>query len=378
MLTTFALVFGTFGSLFVVSAPRAHADGTSCSVITLGSGATTQTAGYTETNPVSGVAALVPSNYSNEQFVAASTTQAMIPPWVDPSTNSVFASSSAVWVSTNPTWPGGTGNTEGSFAIDQWRLFQDSVVLPVGAVVTNATLWYTADNAAAVYLNSATTPIATTNASTSEDVYGVTPAADASNFGQVFTTSFVPTAGTNTLNFVVRNWSVASSSTQNPTGLLYAAVINYCVSPTAGTIGGTVTGGASSDGALAVTSVTATQTSASADGTFGNGWKYTFHITDPNNEPDLSLKFADWFNAVASSTIPAGGNIQISSAQASSTSPVVITAANVYSTPALTLVTDLDPATPGRQVDVVVEVKIPAGSINGAYTTSYGVQSLPH
>ncbi len=375
MLTVFALVFGSFSFSFGAPIPVAQAAATSCSTVTLVSGPSTQTAGYTETQPTSDANALIPAGYSLGQFIAASSTETNAL-WVVPATDSSFASSSAVWVSTNPSWPGGTDNTEGSAQNNQWRLFQDSFTLPVGSTVTDATLWYATDNAAAVYLNGSVTPVATTNASTSEDVYGLTPDINAQNFSSAFTTAFSPVGGVNTLSFVVRNWGIASS-TVNPTGLLYTAVIHYCAPGPTGTIGGTVTGGTSGQGVLTVNSITATQTTATADGTFANGWKYIFHITDPTNEPNLTLKFGDWFDAAASSTIRAGGNIQISSLQASSTSPVVITAANLYANPSLLLVSDLDPTAVGRQVDVVVEVKVPVGSVNGAYSTAYGVQTLP-
>ena len=72
---------------------------------------------------------------------------------------------------------------------------------------------------------------------------------------------------------------------------------------------GTVTG----TGVLNVNSITSVKTNATADGSFANGWIYTFNITMPTNEPNLSMQFADWTGA---GTIPAGGNMQISSAQA--------------------------------------------------------------
>ncbi len=86
-----------------------------------------------------------------------------------------------------------------------------------------------------------------------------------------------------------------------------------------GSIGGTVTGG---PGALAVTSITPVQTSATADDTYADGWSYIFNITVPTNEPNLSMKFADWMSSTTASVIAAGGNMQISSAQAvASTTP---------------------------------------------------------
>lgn len=175
----------------------------------------------------------------------------------------------------------------------------------------------------------------------------------------------------------------ATPSTTAPTfvGLTsdkYVIVWNHDCSESTGTIGGDVTGGASSTGTLAVTSITPVQTNATADNTYEHGWSYVFNITIPTNEQNLSMKFADWFNATASSTLAAGNNMQISSAQADNAGAVVpITAANTYSTPALHMVTDLDPATPGIQVQVTVQVKIPANTVNGSYTTSYGVQTQP-
>ncbi|MHB8710566.1 MAG: IPT/TIG domain-containing protein [Minisyncoccota bacterium] len=141
---------------------------------------------------------------------------------------------------------------------------------------------------------------------------------------------------------------------------------------TTGSISGTV-----GQGILAVTSITPIHTSATADGTYANGWSYLFNITVPTNEPNLSMKFANWFNSVASSTIPVAGNMKISSAQAASTAPVVITAANAYSSPALDMIGDTSTGTPGMQVQVLVQVAVPIGTVNGSYTTMYGVQTLP-
>lgn len=129
-------------------------------------------------------------------------------------------------------------------------------------------------------------------------------------------------------------------------------------------------------GTLAVTSVEVTDSQATADGTFENGWKYTFNVTLPTNEPNLTMKFADWMMSTGSSTIPAGNNMRISSSQANNGGATVpITAANTYSAPPLTMTTDLDPMMDGIQVKVVVEVKIPTGTTNGSYTTNYGVKS---
>jgi len=129
-------------------------------------------------------------------------------------------------------------------------------------------------------------------------------------------------------------------------------------------------------GTLAVSSIDTVDSTATSDGTFANGWSYVFNITVPMNEKDVAMRFSDWvMTGNASNTIPAANNMRISSAQASSTATVLITAANVYSAPPLRMVTDLDPTLPGMQVKVTVEVAVPIGTANGTYTTNYGVRT---
>jgi hypothetical protein len=143
-------------------------------------------------------------------------------------------------------------------------------------------------------------------------------------------------------------------------------------SGTMGTSTGTSTG-TTTDAALHVDSIDAQKTTAIANDTYEDGWRYVFHITAPNGEQNLAMRFSDWFSGSSSSTIPVAGNMRVSSAQASSTDPVTLSAANAYSTPAFIMTGDLSSSTPGRQV----EVKIPSGTSNETYTTSYGVRTLP-
>jgi hypothetical protein len=141
---------------------------------------------------------------------------------------------------------------------------------------------------------------------------------------------------------------------------------------TSDTITGTVTSGS---GVLHVDSITASANNANgvADGTYGHGWSYIFHITAPTNEPNLSLKFADWSNGT--NILPVANNMRISSAQATITTPTTLTAANLYSSPAIVMTGDLDSNTAGRQVDVLVETQIPLNTVNGSYSTSYGINT---
>jgi len=133
--------------------------------------------------------------------------------------------------------------------------------------------------------------------------------------------------------------------------------------------------GTTTDAALHVDSIDAQKTTAIANDTYEDGWRYMFHITTPNDEENLAMRFSDWVSG--NSTIPVANNMRVSSAQASSTAAITLTGANTYSTPHMVMMTDLDPAMPGRQVEVLVEVKIPEGTANETYTTTYGVQTLP-
>ncbi len=155
----------------------------------------------------------------------------------------------------------------------------------------------------------------------------------------------------------------------------YVIVWNQDCDLPEGQIGGVVVGG---DGVLEVTSIEMIDTTATANGSFTDGWEYVFHITAPTSEQNLAMKFSNWLQTDGSGTIPVANNMRISSSQADNDgATILLTAANLYSTPDLHMVVDLDPDMDGRQVEITVEVAIPSGTPNGSYTTSYGVQSNP-
>ncbi len=140
-----------------------------------------------------------------------------------------------------------------------------------------------------------------------------------------------------------------------------------------GEIGGEVVEG---DAVLEVTSIEMVDTTATANGSFADGWEYVFHITAPTSEQDLAMKFSDWLQTDGDGTIPVADNMRISSLQADNGgATILLTAANVYSTPDLHMTGDLDLDMDGRQVEITVEVAVPNGTPNGSYSTSYGVRS---
>ncbi len=142
-----------------------------------------------------------------------------------------------------------------------------------------------------------------------------------------------------------------------------------------GSIGGTVEGGSdTATGTLAVTSINQVRSTATAGAGYADGWAWTFHVTVPQDETSVAMKFMDWTHSNGSTTIATAHNVRISSAQASSASTTEMTAADTYSEP-LTITGDLDSSLPGRQIDVTVEMQVPSGALNGSYTTNYGFKS---
>ena len=209
--------------------------------------------------------------------------------------------------------------------------------------------------------------------STSEDLTGLVVGASCSE-GKPF--ALVGYTSGDTMAAAQAATPAASVNLTGMTSDKFIIVWNDDCSDTEGTIGGDVTGGSSPNGTLAVTSVEALDTTATADGTFENGWKYVFNITVPDDETNLAMKFSDWSSAPAGNSIAAANNIRISSPQANNGgATVLITAANTYSTPELTMTGDLNAGMAGKQVKVTVEVKVPSTTVNGSYTTTYGVRT---
>jgi hypothetical protein len=136
--------------------------------------------------------------------------------------------------------------------------------------------------------------------------------------------------------------------------------------------------------ALGVTQITAiangsgTVGYATADNTYADGWRWDFYVTVPNNQTLLKMKFADWISG--SNIIPAGGNIQIYSAQSTNamdeSHAIPITASSTWGDIMnLNPNVDEDVSMGGRQIDIIVEAKIPTGSAGGSYSTSYGINT---
>lgn len=118
-----------------------------------------------------------------------------------------------------------------------------------------------------------------------------------------------------------------------------------------------------------------TRAYAAADDTYEHGWHYIIHATFPTEETQLKLRFSD---LVDGATVIDASNVRLYTAQASSAADaahaLTLSAANVWSD-TVTLDADADESADGRQVDIVVEVKVPQSVASGSFDASYDLQS---
>ena len=136
-------------------------------------------------------------------------------------------------------------------------------------------------------------------------------------------------------------------------------------------------GSTASSTPLSLSGVTPVSTTATADGTFLHGFSWILHFVVPTNETSFQMKFSDFTTPTSAGTIPAASNIRYYSAQASnasSSASAVVETNNEYGG-ALLLSGDTSDSTPGRQIDVTVEVSVPSGTPTGVYSTNFGALS---
>jgi hypothetical protein len=177
--------------------------------------------------------------------------------------------------------------------------------------------------------------------------------------------------------------TLSTSHSVNLTGL--SASTTYHLEARSGNNAGTTTASttvntlaATSSVQLAVDGVSADDTSALANNSYSDGWQFTMRLTVPDDEDAFRIRFSDWAQGTTSS-FAAAGNMRIFSAQSSnatSSSSALNIASNGFDG-WLYLTGDTSTTTPGRQIDLVIQVKIPFGTASGSYTTFFTAQSWP-
>lgn len=124
------------------------------------------------------------------------------------------------------------------------------------------------------------------------------------------------------------------------------------------------------------TGIDATQPSATADGTYANGWHWTLKFKLPFGETKFKMKWSDFSSG--SDTVTAD-NIRFCSEQSDmdcsdDSHYMTITASSTMSS-AIILSDDADNTADGRQVEIRVEVKVPPTTVPGSYSASYQATS---
>ena len=123
---------------------------------------------------------------------------------------------------------------------------------------------------------------------------------------------------------------------------------------------------------LSVDNTTVLNGYAVADDSYANGFKFRMRVTvDSVHEDNLQLRFNDWSKVGGGGSIATSGNMLVN---LSNSTAGAVAAANSYGS-ALTVGTDADSGSLGVQQDVYIWLKVPASTVGGAYSTSYGVMS---
>lgn len=128
---------------------------------------------------------------------------------------------------------------------------------------------------------------------------------------------------------------------------------------------------------LAISGISTIQGTATADGTFADGWQWVLHFVVPTVEDVFSMKFGDFTSASSSSTIPAANDIEFYSPESSNaptSASAILESGNGYGSD-LMLTGNTATSTAGRDIDVYVNVAVPSGTAPGSYSTTFGAMS---
>ncbi|MCL5782083.1 MAG: hypothetical protein M1459_01855 [Patescibacteria group bacterium] len=131
---------------------------------------------------------------------------------------------------------------------------------------------------------------------------------------------------------------------------------------------------------LTIDAITQTQPNATSDNTYAHGWKWNIDVTIPDSEAALRVKLSDWNSD--SGSIDPFNNTRFYSAESINAPDEVHAISSAkddfgqiifISTSTL----DRDPSTPGIQVRIVAEMKIPSGTKAGSYSGNFSLRSEP-
>ena len=126
---------------------------------------------------------------------------------------------------------------------------------------------------------------------------------------------------------------------------------------------------------ITVDSLIMTKTSAKAKDQYEDGWSWEFDITVSDmNETLLKMKFNEWGGT---GVLGAGGNMRFSIDElADEADWIYILDNNTYPDTGINIgLIDNNESIAGRQVKIYVQMKVPAGTVVGAYNSDYGIST---
>lgn len=125
---------------------------------------------------------------------------------------------------------------------------------------------------------------------------------------------------------------------------------------------------------LVVMGIDGTSTPALASGTFADGWHWVMHFLLPAFTTQLRLAFGDFVGTLASSTIPASGNVRYFSPNAtnatSSGSSITVVGSQALGGPLL-----FNPATSSTPIDVMIDVRVPTTTSPDSFRVNFDATS---
>jgi len=154
------------------------------------------------------------SNYAGINDGAWSSCVNAVATWKHPSWP-MIDNPDAVWISS-------ANKTESPADQNSWRKFSVDIEIPICATITAATLEATSDNAEEVYLNGV---LIGSDGEVQGDSVDNQEWNTIIDYSANFKANLTP--GTNKLQFIVRNYAGSANPEQNPTGLIFAATVEY-------------------------------------------------------------------------------------------------------------------------------------------------------
>ncbi len=119
---------------------------------------------------------------------------------------------------------------------------------------------------------------------------------------------------------------------------------------------------------ITINSLLMTKTSAKANDDYLNGWEWEFDITVwDESETTLKMKFIEWAGVMA---LDAGNNMKY---KVNDSDFVDIIANDTYPSNGIDISTFDNSLDVGRQITIIVQMKVPAGTLAGVYNSSYGI-----